>query len=139
MIDLFSYVKSYFCSDKLFDDNTTTETYAKILLDSFNKTKPKEIDYACKKVKSNILAEFPEYNNYIIKLSPVHRKDNWVMLKKDNSTYIAAGIFYSDTDSNFKAKPFCFDRILIKIKDNYISIEETKQIDSYIDIKNILN
>ena len=59
-------------------------------------------------------------------------------MKEDDYVYITIGIFYNDTEANFKEKPFCFDRILLKIEDDDIFIEEIKQIDAYVNNKNII-
>ena len=133
MISVFSYIKSCY-----YDSFLTTEMYTRKLLNNFNDTTSEEVEYASKQIKIRILSLFPGYNDYIIKLAPIHRNDNWSTTKEYDCVYITVGIFYNDTETNFKEKPFCFDRILLKIEDNDILIEEIKQIDAYINNKNII-
>jgi hypothetical protein len=109
--------------------------YTRKLLNNFNDTTSSDVEYASKQIKIRILSLFPEYNDYIIKLAPIHKNDNWSTTEEDDCVYITVGIFYNDIETNFKEKPFCFDRILLKIEDNDIFIEEIKQIDAYVNTK----
>lgn len=133
MLSVFSYIKRCYYNSCL-----TTEMYTRKLLNNFNDITSWDVEYASKQIKIQILTLFPEYNDHIIKLGPIHRNDNWSTMKEDNCVYITIGIFYNGNESNFKEKPFCFHRILLKIKNDDIFIEEIKQIDAYINNKNIL-
>lgn len=133
MLSVFSYIKSCY-----YDSYLTTEIYTRKLLNNFNDITSSDVEYASKQIKLRILILFPEYSDYIVKLAPIHRNDNWSTMKEDDYVYITIGIFYNDTEANFKEKPFCFDRILLKIEDNDIFIEEIKQIDAYINNENII-
>ena len=107
--------------------NINVEEYCKIVLNDFY-NKNLTISYYVSKIKNIFLREYPEYMNYNILLSPVHKKDSWKHINKlSEGVYIVIGIFFKNSE-----KLFCYERNLFYIKDNSIQLIETKYVNKYI-------
>lgn len=130
-----------------YNNDDTIEDYTRLLLENFKDTRSSEVYYCIKNVKKFILDTFPEYSNFIIRLSPIHKTDKWIKLDKNaKGVYIVIGLFYKEKKfsikslkSKDKGRPFIFDRILLHINNNIISRIEIKELNQYIYKKRILS
>lgn len=115
------------------DDEYTLEDRTRMVIKNFNDIKCKEVDRNIKLLKSKILLFLSnKYSGFDIKLSPIHKKDNW---GDQEYVYIAVGIFYHNNNQN----PFCFDRLILKVEGDTINIENKQKVGRYINKKNILS
>lgn len=136
MFAISSFIKSICYNVAITNNENTLEDYTRMVLENFNDTTSIEVDKNIKLIKKKIVAYLDDkYNGFDIKLSPIHKKDNWE--DKEENVYIAIGIFYPTKNSS--ENPFCFDRLILKIEDNTITIKNKEELDSYVNIKNILS
>ena len=140
MFDISFFLKSICCKRVIIpnDIEYTLEEYTRMVIQNFNDIQSIEVDKNIKLLKKKIklfLTNNYKYMNYDIKISPIHKTDN--LQSDENYVYIAIGIFY--INKNIKYNPFCFDRIILKIQDNTIIIQNKRKINKYINKKNILS
>jgi hypothetical protein len=116
----------------------TTEKYAKIILNNFMDSKSVIINTYVNIIKVEIIKSLPELKNHIIKISPVHKSDNWSYIDDEN-TYIVVAIFHQFNKEYFNNVLYCLQRILLLIKENTISIVEKKNRSYFVDKKNVIH
>ena len=115
-------------------EKITYESYIRIVLKNFTNVESKSIKNIIKNIKILIVYIAPKYKQYHIKLSPVHKTDNWKTID-NNSEYFVLGIFHPSKNIT----PFCYIRVLVNVKDDEITLKEIKEVNSYVNHKNILS
>jgi vacuolar-type H+-ATPase subunit B/Vma2 len=135
MFALLSFIKSICYNIVISDDDVTIEDYSRMVLKNFNDTNSIEVDKNIKLLKKKIVAFLDDnYSGFDIKLSPIHKTDNWGDKKY---VYIAVGIF--NPVKNNTEKQFILDRLILKIEGNNITIKNKEELDRYVNVKNILS
>ena len=135
MFDFSSFIKSFCYRGINKDDEYTLEDYTQFVLENFNDTKSIAVYKNIQIVKDKIISFLNDiYIGFDIKLSPIHNSDNW---NDKNYVYIAVGVFYPCKNTNKNS--YCFVRLILKIKDNTITIKNKQIIEKYIDKKYMLS
>lgn len=115
-------------------EKITYESYIRIVLKNFTNVQSKTIKNIIKNIKILIAYIAPKYKEYHIKISPVHKTDNWETID-NNGEYIVLGIFHPSKNIT----PFCYIRVLANVKGDKITLKEIKEVNSYVNPKNILS